>query len=117
MRKITGKVLLPLLVLLFFFTSVPAADEDASQKRAADPLTLPGTLQPLPSPSYKPVQPPAPPTPSAPENRGAVNPQTGEYYPPSGAGIVNPRTGEYYPPSGRGYINPRTGAFYPGHNP
>jgi hypothetical protein len=42
------------------------------------------------------------------KNPGAINPQTGEYYPPSGKLIINPRTGEYYPPSGT--IRALTGA-------
>jgi len=56
---------------------------------------------------------PLPPVPLAPENRGAINPRTGERYLPSGKGVYNPRTGEYYPPSGRGYINPQTGEYFP----
>ncbi len=47
------------------------------------------------------------------ENRGVVNPRTGEYLPPSGKGVYNPRTGDYYIPSGNGYYNPKTGEFIP----
>jgi hypothetical protein len=47
------------------------------------------------------------------KNRGAINTQTGEYYPPSGNGIINPRTGDFYPKSGNGFINPKNGDYYP----
>jgi hypothetical protein len=70
---------------------------------------------PLP-PIDKTIVPPPAPLPSVPlvpENRGAINPRTGERYLPSGSGVYNPRTGEYYPPSGNGYINPRTGEYFP----
>jgi len=43
---------------------------------------------------------------------GAINSQTGDFYPKSGKGIVNPQTGDYYPEAGpKGYVNPRTGEF------
>ena len=84
---------------------------NAGPQEGVQQQTPQGTYPEIPSaPTYKEETPPAQP---APENRGAVNPRTGEYYPPSGRGVVNPKTGEYYPPSGQGYINPRTGAFYP----
>jgi hypothetical protein len=106
------------LVALGIFLILPAASADegnAQQKKYAEELTPQGTLQELPfSPQQTGKYPSAPvPAPSAPENQGAMNPRTGEYYPPSGKGAVNPRTGEYYPPSGQGVINPRTGAYYP----
>ncbi len=56
--------------------------------------------------------PPVQPAPQQ-ENRGVVNPRTGEYLQPSGKGVYNPRTGDYYIPSGNGYYNPRTGEFIP----
>jgi hypothetical protein len=69
---------------------------------------------PLPAVDRTIIPPPVPlPPPAIPENRGAVDPRTGERYLPSGKGVYNPRTGEYYPPSGRGYINPRTGEYFP----
>jgi hypothetical protein len=54
---------------------------------------------------------------SASPTRGAINPRTGEYLPPSKDGVINPRTGEFYPPSGKGYVNPRTGEFMPKTGP
>ena len=43
---------------------------------------------------------------------GAINSQTGDFYPKSGKGIVNPQTGDYYPESGpKGYVNPKTWEF------
>ena len=69
---------------------------------------------PLPPVDKTIVPPPSlPPVPLVPENRGAINPRTGERYLPSGKGVYNPRTGEYYPRSGNGYINPRTGEYFP----
>ena len=109
--------ILSILVLGIFSISAGAsADEgNTQQKKDAGVLNSQGTLQELPSlPEQTRKSPSAPTTaPSAPENPGAINPRTGEYYPPSGKGAVNPRTGEYYPPSGQGFINPRTGAYYP----
>lgn len=77
-------------------------------------LPSPGQLQPIPRPP-QPQQPRVPAPPPLPSlNRGAVNPRTGEFFPPQGRGIVNPKTGEYYPPlDGHGYFNPRTGEYYP----
>ncbi len=69
---------------------------------------LPPIDKTIPSPPL-----PVPSVPLVPENRGAINPRTGERYLPSGKGVFNPRTGEYYPPSGNGYINPRTGEYFP----
>jgi hypothetical protein len=47
-------------------------------------------------------------------NQGAIDPQTGKYYPPTGDGVFDPQTGKYYPKSGdSGYIDPETGKFYP----
>jgi hypothetical protein len=53
------------------------------------------------------------PAPHPNDERGVVNPRTGEYLPPSGRGVVNPRTGDYYFPAGNGYFNPKTGEFIP----
>jgi hypothetical protein len=80
-------------------------------------LMPPGQYQPAPLPpidrTIPPPPSPLPPVPLVPENRGAINPRTGERYLPSGEGVINPRTGEYYPPSGKGYFNPRTGEYFP----
>jgi hypothetical protein len=80
-------------------------------------LAPPGQYQRTPLPpidkTIPPPPAPLPPMPLVPENRGAIDPRTGERYPPSGEGVVNPRTGEYYPRSGKGYINPRTGEYFP----
>ncbi len=96
------------IVLLLQIASVGATVSCFAQ--AQDP----SQLTPLPPPP-KPVLPsvPLPPAPLPQGNQGAINPRTGEYYPPSGKGVINPKTGEYYPPSNSGYINPRTGEFYP----
>ncbi|MGZ3595200.1 MAG: hypothetical protein ACXWMI_09495 [Syntrophales bacterium] len=122
MRQINWRCRLPLMILnlivLSIFLILPAASADegnTQQKKYADELTPQGTLQELPSPpqqTQKYLSAPVP-APSVPENKGAINPRTGEYYPPSGKGAVNPKTGEYYPPSGQGVINPGTGAYYP----
>jgi hypothetical protein len=55
--------------------------------------------------------PPTPPSsqPQLQENRGVVNPKTGENLQPSGTGGYSPLTGDYYLPSGSGYFNPKTG--------
>jgi hypothetical protein len=47
------------------------------------------------------------------EQRGAINPMNGQYYPPTGNGdVINPATGERYPGVPGGYINPNTGEFF-----
>lgn len=101
--------------IFLIFPIAPADEGNAQQQKYAEELTPQGTLQELPSPPQQTGKSPSEPvpTPSPPENQGAVNPRTGEYYPPSGKGAINPRTGEYYPPSGQGVINPRTGQYYP----
>jgi len=101
--------------VFLIFPGASADEGNAQQKKETGVFNSQGTLQEPPSlPQQSRKSPSAPATaPSAPENQGAINPGTGEYYPPSGKGAINPRTGEYYPPSGQGYINPRTGAYYP----
>jgi hypothetical protein len=110
-------LLISSLVVLGIFLIFPGAFADGGntqQKKDADELSPQGTMQEPPSsPQQNQKYPTAPvPAPSTPENRGAINPRTGEYYPPSGKGAVNPKTGEYYTPSGQGVINPRTGQYY-----
>jgi len=103
------------LAIFLIIPGTSADDANAPQKMEGEQLTPPGTFPELPSPpNYKREPPPAP---TIPENKGAINPMTGDYYPPSGKGAINPRTGEYYPPSGQGFINPRTGAYYPHSRP
>ena len=106
------------LVVLGIFLICPGASADegnTQQKKYTDELAPRGTSQEHPSlPQQTQKYPSAPvPAPSVPENKGAINPRTGEYYPPSGKGAINPKTGEYYPPNGQGVINPGTGAHYP----
>jgi len=82
------------------------------------PRLYPGGRPSLPQPGpmypeYRPLPPPLTVPPRSDRNRGAVNPFTGEFYPPSGRGVINPWTGEYYPPAGNGFFNPRTGQWFP----
>lgn len=56
-------------------------------------------------------RPHASPSPTIP--RGAINVQTGEYYPPAAGGIIEPKTGTFMPDVGGGYIDSRTGKFIP----
>lgn len=45
---------------------------------------------------------------------GAINPATGQYYPPAGNGdVINPSTGERYLGIPGGYVNPNTGELMP----
>ena len=45
---------------------------------------------------------------------GAINPATGQYYPPAGNGdVINPATGERYLGVPGGYVNPNTGELMP----
>lgn len=54
------------------------------------------------------------PVPATPTQPGAINPATGQYYPPTGNGdVINPATGERYLGTPGGYINPNTGEFMP----
>ena len=54
---------------------------------------------------------PPPNPPSLP--KGAINVETGEYYPAAAGGIINPRTGGFMPDVGGGYIDDKTGKFIP----
>ncbi|HPL64496.1 MAG: hypothetical protein PHG91_02570 [Syntrophales bacterium] len=97
-------------------TTPPASPPPASLSAPyrASPYGRPSLPQPGPVyPEYRPLPPPLTIPPRADRNRGAFNPFTGEFYPPSGRGVINPWTGEYYPPAGHGYFNPRTGQLYP----
>jgi len=54
-----------------------------------------------------------PPSPERAET-GAINPATGQYYPPTGNGdVINPSTGERYLGVPGGYVNPNTGELMP----
>jgi hypothetical protein len=54
------------------------------------------------------------PLPATPIQPGAINPATGQYYPPTGNGdVINPATGERYIGTPGGFINPNTGEFMP----
>lgn len=45
---------------------------------------------------------------------GAINPATGQYYPPAGNGdVINPATGERYLGTPGGFVNPNTGELMP----
>lgn len=56
----------------------------------------------------------ATPAASTPPQPGAINPATGQYYPPTGNGdVINPATGERYLGIPGGYVNPNTGEFMP----
>lgn len=56
----------------------------------------------------------ASPAASTPPQPGAINPATGQYYPPTGNGdVINPATGERYLGIPGGYVNPNTGEFMP----
>ncbi len=91
-----------------------AAAQVSGNPRGLEALPRPGELIPAPiPPALKQPQVPSPPVQAPARNTGAINPRTGEFYPPQGEGIMNPRTGEYYPPvRGEGFINPRTGELY-----
>ncbi len=115
-----------LIAFLFFLPAIagaaPAAGTGSAGSSQPFQLSPPGTLQKIPAPPVsKPMEPqlsPAPASVPTPLQRGgALNPKTGEFYPPHGEGVINPRTGEFYPPSGSGYINPRTGEYYPSSEP
>ncbi len=115
----TMRLILVLLLAAVFLSSQAGAQSvtpsvNKGPVNRLEALPAPGQLQPIPRPP-EPQQPKAvPPSPLPSYNRGAVNPRTGEFYPPQGRGIINPRTGEYYPPAnGNGYFNPRTGEYYP----
>jgi hypothetical protein len=47
------------------------------------------------------------------QNRGAIDPNSGRYYPPAGRGAVDTRDGTYYTPVRGGYIDTQTGQFVP----
>jgi hypothetical protein len=44
---------------------------------------------------------------------GAIDPETGKYYPPIPGGVIDPDTGEFFPSIPGGVINPDTGEFFP----
>ncbi len=109
-------ILISLLLVFFAIGHAQAQAIDKGAESRLEALPAPGQLQPIPRPPQiqHPAVPNPPPLPPLHSGRGAINPRTGEFYPPQGSGIINPRTGEYYPPlDGKGYFNPRTGEFYP----
>ena len=109
-----------LALLVLVFSAAPLCAAEAGSAITGGEIGQLTPLEPYQRAPLPPVDktippplPPLPPVPLVPENRGAINPRTGERYLPSGKGVYNPRTGEYYPPSGNGYINPRTGEYFP----
>jgi hypothetical protein len=95
---------------------VPAKDQQTGAANDLEPL-FPGGLRITPPPANIPPSPPSAPgvTPpsSSPSKRGAIDPRTGEYYPPVPGGVINPKSGEVMPKVNGGYINPQTGEFIP----
>jgi hypothetical protein len=69
------------------------------------PLQLPQPVAPVPSS----VQPPK----TDGQEKGVVNPRTGEFFPGAMGGVMNPRTGEILPKVEGGYLNQRTGEVIP----
>jgi hypothetical protein len=67
---------------------------------------------PLPQPSV-PVSPSVQPPKADGQEKGVVNPRTGEFYPGAMGGVMNPRTGEILPKVEGGYLNQRTGEVIP----
>jgi hypothetical protein len=54
------------------------------------------------------------PAPNAAPQTGAIDPASGQYYPPTGNGdVINPATGERYIGIPGGYLHPRTGEILP----
>ena len=72
---------------------------------APKPVPLPQPVAPAP-PS---VQPPG----TTGQEKGVVNPRTGEFYPGVLGGVMNPQTGDILPKVEGGYLNPRTGDVIP----
>ena len=71
-----------------------ASEADARARRA-------DTTAPMPRPEPR-------------QESGAVNPASGQYYPPAGNGdVINPATGERYLGVPGGYVNPNTGELVP----
>jgi hypothetical protein len=94
---------------------VPVKDQQTGAANDLAPL-LPQGLRIAPPPANVPPLPPSPPgvtPPPRPSERGAINPRTGEYYPPVPGGVINPKSGEVLPKVNGGYINPQTGEFIP----
>jgi hypothetical protein len=45
--------------------------------------------------------------------QGAIDVQSGQYYPPAAGGVTNPQNGQFYPSVAGGYVNPQNGQFMP----
>jgi hypothetical protein len=88
----------------------------AGDLKAAEPL-FPRGLRINPPTPENPSSLSSPPGPANPPIRqpekGAINPRTGESYPPVPGGVLNPKSGEVMPKVDGGYINPKTGEFIP----
>jgi hypothetical protein len=74
-----------------------------------------GSYRDYSSPSPPPPSSSVPPPPSGliGTRSGAIDSQTGDFYPGVKGGIINPQTGEFVPDVGGGYIDPKTGRFIP----
>jgi hypothetical protein len=84
-----------------------------------DPRQLfPPTPLALKPPPYSPVAPPPPPPATdrgalPDQEKGVINPRTGEFLPGTKGGVTNPRTGDFFPKVEGGYLNPKTGEVIP----
>ena len=117
------KHILPALLCAGFCTGALAQADPSSQPDPSSQTGRPDARQAVPAPqnrhqadererrgSYAPL-PPAPPERA---ESGAINPATGQYYPPAGNGdVINPATGERYLGVPGGYVNPNTGELMP----
>jgi len=82
-----------------------------------DPRQLfPPTPPALRPPAYSPVVPPPPPKDRATppdQEKGVIDPRTGDFFPGVKGGVTNPRTGDFLPKVDGGYLNPKTGEVIP----
>jgi hypothetical protein len=115
-EKMNKWVTLGLILMgIFFFRVSLSFPQGGIIKGPVPPLST-SPVMPKAVPVPQPVA-PAPPSVQVPagtgQEKGVVDPRTGEFYPGALGGVMNPRTGEILPKVEGGYLNPRTGEVVP----
>jgi hypothetical protein len=110
-----GVTLCLILTGIFFFGVSLSFPQGGIIKGPVPPVST-SPAMPKAAPVPQPVV-PAPPSIQAPtgagQEKGVVNPRTGDFYPGVLGGVMNPRTGDILPKVEGGYLNPRTGEVVP----
>ncbi len=109
-----GAILLVVSGIIFLCPSV-TFPQGGMIKGPVPPLAI----NPAPPQSVPLPQPAVPTTPSGQspatkgQEKGVIDPRTGQFFPGVMGGVMNPRTGDILPKVEGGYLNPRTGEVIP----